>query len=108
MSLDAVLAKIDADLPEAIDRLMDLLRIQSISTDPAFKADCDRAADWLVDDLTSLGVDASKRPTPGHPMVIGHTGETGPHLMFYGHYDVQPVDPLGIIPLICPSAEVTE
>ena len=94
MSLDAVLARIDADLPEATDRLLDLLRIPSISTDPAFKADCDRAADWLVDDLKGMGIDASKRPTPGHPMVVGHLGEGGPHLLFYGHYDVQPVDPL--------------
>ena len=94
MSLDAVLARIDADLPEATDRLLDLLRIPSISTDPAFKADCDRAADWLVDDLQGMGIDASKRPTPGHPMVVGHLGEGGPHLLFYGHYDVQPVDPL--------------
>jgi len=96
MSLDAVLARIDEDLPNAIDRLMDLLRIQSISTDPAFKEDCDKAADWLVADLESLGVKASKRPTPGHPMVIGHNGGDGPHLMFYGHYDVQPVDPLDL------------
>jgi acetylornithine deacetylase/succinyl-diaminopimelate desuccinylase-like protein len=98
MSLDAVLARIDDDLPAATQRLLDLLRIKSISTDPAFKADCDTAADWLVNDLQSLGVDAQKRPTPGHPMVVGHVGpENGkPHLLFYGHYDVQPVDPLNL------------
>ncbi|MBM1309688.1 M20/M25/M40 family metallo-hydrolase [Sulfitobacter mediterraneus] len=96
MSLDDVLARIDADLPDATDRLLDLLRIPSISTDPAFKADCDRAADWLVADLQGLGIDASKRPTPGHPMVVGHVGDSGPHLLFYGHYDVQPVDPLDL------------
>lgn len=96
MSLDAVLARIDADLPQATDRLMQLLRIPSISTDPAFAGDCDTAADWLVADLQSIGVEASKRPTPGHPMVVGHTGDSGRHLMFYGHYDVQPVDPLDL------------
>ena len=96
MTLDPVLARIDADLPVAIDRLFGLLRIPSISTDPAFKADCDRAADWLVEDLRSMGVDASKRPTPGHPMVVGHVDGEGPHLLFYGHYDVQPVDPLDL------------
>lgn len=96
MTLDLVLARIDADLPVAIDRLFGLLRIPSISTDPAFKADCDRAADWLVDDLRALGVNASKRPTPGHPMVVGHVEGEGPHLLFYGHYDVQPVDPLDL------------
>ena len=96
MSLDAVLDKIDHDIDAATDRLLDLLRIPSISTDPAYTADCDRAADWLVEDLNSIGIDASKRPTPGHPMVVGHTGDSGTHVMFYGHYDVQPVDPIDL------------
>ncbi len=96
MSLDDVLARIDADLPAATDRLLDLLRIQSISTDPAYKAECDRAADWLVNDLQSLGIKTEKRTTPGHPMVVGHLDGDGPHLLFYGHYDVQPVDPLDL------------
>lgn len=96
MSLDAVLARIDAQLPQATDRLMELLRIPSISTDPAFANDCQTAADWLVADLASMGIAASKRPTPGHPMVIGHIDGPGPHLLFYGHYDVQPVDPLDL------------
>ena len=98
MSLDAVLTKIDDTLPAATERLLALLWIKSISTDPAFKDDCQEAADWLVSDLQSLGIDAQKRETPGHPMVVGHVGpETGkPHLLFYGHYDVQPVDPLNL------------
>lgn len=96
MTLDAVLARIDQTLPEALDRLMALLRIPSISTDPAFRADCARAADWLVEDLRTLGFDATSRPTPGHPMVVGHGGSGGRHLLFYGHYDVQPVDPLSL------------
>ena len=94
MTLDAVLAKIDANLPDATDRLLDLLRIPSISTDPEFKPDCDRAADWLVKELRGLGFEAEKRPTPGHPMVVAHAEGSGPHVLFYGHYDVQPVDPL--------------
>lgn len=94
MSLDQVLTQIDKDLDTAIERLMGLLRLQSVSTDPAYKAEVDKAADWLVDDLKSLGVDASKRDTPMHPMVVGHVGSKGPHLLFYGHYDVQPVDPI--------------
>jgi acetylornithine deacetylase/succinyl-diaminopimelate desuccinylase-like protein len=97
MTLDAVLTQIDSDLSAATDRLIELLKIQSISTDPAYKAECDKAADWLVEDLQSIGIDAQKRPTPGHPMVVGHVGDAdtdGPHLLFYGHYDVQPVDPL--------------
>ncbi len=96
MSLDAVLDRIDSDLPAALDRLMELLRIQSISTDPAYKAECERAADWLVADLQGIGIPAEKRATPGHPMVVGHIDGDGPHLLFYGHYDVQPVDPLDL------------
>ena len=100
MSLTAVLDRIDAALPAALSRLTGLLRIPSISTDPAYKQDCEAAADWLVADLASLGVAAEKRPTPGHPMVVGHIdgpeGADTPHLLFYGHYDVQPVDPLNL------------
>ena len=96
MTLDPVLAQIDADLDNATARLLELLRIQSISTDPAYKQHCDAAADWLVDDLAGIGFDASKRPTPGHPMVMAHTGDDGPHVLFYGHYDVQPVDPIDL------------
>lgn len=96
MSLDAILTKIDDDLPQATERLMALLRIPSISTDPAYADHCQAAADWLVEDLQSLGVTAAKRSTPGHPMVVGQMDGDGPHLMFYGHYDVQPVDPLDL------------
>ncbi|WP_317054950.1 MULTISPECIES: dipeptidase [Roseovarius] len=100
MSLDAVLARIDSDMPQAMDRLMELLRIPSISTDPAYAKPCQEAADWLVADLQSLGARAEKRLTSGHPMVVGHIdgpeGKDTPHLLFYGHYDVQPVDPLDL------------
>ena len=73
MTLDAVLARIDDTLPDALERLMALLRIPSISTDPAYATDCADAADWLVADLQSLGFDASARPTPGHPMVVAQS-----------------------------------
>ena len=96
MTLNAVLDQIDATLPAALDRLLDLLRIPSISTDPAYAPDCARAADWLVAELQSLGFDAQSRSTPGHPMVVAHGGAGGKHLLFYGHYDVQPVDPLAL------------
>jgi acetylornithine deacetylase/succinyl-diaminopimelate desuccinylase-like protein len=43
-----------------------------------------------------MGVTATKHTTPGHPMVVGHTGGSGKHVIFYGHYDVQPVDPLDL------------
>ncbi|MEM7243681.1 MAG: M20/M25/M40 family metallo-hydrolase [Pseudomonadota bacterium] len=94
MSLDAVLSHIDADLDNAVARLCDLLKIESISTDSAYNQACQDAADWLVDDLKSIGFDAEKRPTPGHPMVMAKSGSGGTHVLFYGHYDVQPVDPL--------------
>ena len=94
MTISKVLNQIDNDLPDSLKRLFELLRIQSISTDPAYKDECQKAADWLVSDLNSIGFNASKRETPGHPMVIGHSEGAGPHIMFYGHYDVQPADPL--------------
>jgi acetylornithine deacetylase/succinyl-diaminopimelate desuccinylase-like protein len=95
--LDAVLAHIDADLDAALDRLLTLLRIRSISTDPAHAAECRACADWHVEDLRRIGFEASARDTPGHPIVVGHErGAGGPSALFYGHYDVQPVDPLDL------------
>ncbi|MCP4182367.1 MAG: M20/M25/M40 family metallo-hydrolase [Hyphomicrobiales bacterium] len=96
--LDAVLTHIDNQLPQSLDRLFELLRIKSISTDPTFKDDCHQAAQWLVNDLESIGFEASLRDTDGHPMVVGHQQgpENSSHLLFYGHYDVQPVDPLNL------------
>ncbi|MCK3779941.1 M20/M25/M40 family metallo-hydrolase [Ensifer sesbaniae] len=94
-----VLERADANLPKSLDRLFDLVRIKSISTDPAFKAECRRAAEWLVAELNNLGFTASVRDTPGHPMVVAHhdgARPDAPHVLFYGHYDVQPVDPLNL------------
>ena len=93
---DAVLNHIDTNLDQAVERLLDLLRIESISTDPAFAQECKRAGQWLVDDLETIGFEARLVETTGHPMVLAHyqTGEGRPHVLFYGHYDVQPVDPL--------------
>lgn len=94
--LAPVLERLDQSLDESLDRLFALLRIRSISTDPEFAADCRKGAEWLVEDLKSIGFDASVRDTPGHPMVVAHHEgpEGSPHVLFYGHYDVQPVDPL--------------
>ncbi len=94
--IPAILDRIDADQSRAQDRLKELLRIPSISTDPEHDDDCETAADWLVAELTHLGFDASKRTTPGHPMVVAHGGAGERHVLFYGHYDVQPVDPLSL------------
>jgi acetylornithine deacetylase/succinyl-diaminopimelate desuccinylase-like protein len=95
-SLDAVLAHIDADIDNSLERLFALLRIKSISTDPAFAGDCKAAAEHLAEDFTSLGFATDVRPTGGHPAVIGKSNGAGPRVMFYGHYDVQPVDPLNL------------
>jgi acetylornithine deacetylase/succinyl-diaminopimelate desuccinylase-like protein len=94
--LSPVLDRIDQSLDNSLDRLFSLLRIRSISTDPEFAADCRKGAEWLVEDLRSIGFDASVRNTPGHPMVVAHHDgpKDSPHVLFYGHYDVQPVDPL--------------
>ncbi|WP_139811932.1 M20/M25/M40 family metallo-hydrolase [Ensifer aridi] len=94
-----VLERTDANLPNSLERLFDLVRIKSISTDPAFKAECRKAAEWLAAELAALGFEASVRDTPGHPMVVAHheaEKASAPHLLFYGHYDVQPVDPLNL------------
>ena len=96
-AIDAVLARIDQNREAAVQRLFGLLAIPSVSTDPAFAQDCARAAQWLVDELTGLGFEASLRSTAGHPMVVAHAKAKRrdvPHVLFYGHYDVQPADPL--------------
>ena len=96
-NLDAVLSSIDANIDASKDRLVDLLSIPSISTDPAYTKECERAADWLVAALKGLGYFAESRATPGHPIVVGHAKAkraNAPHVLFYGHYDVQPADPL--------------
>jgi acetylornithine deacetylase/succinyl-diaminopimelate desuccinylase-like protein len=95
-SLDAVLAHIDADIDGSLERLFALLRIKSISTDPAFAGECTAAAEHLQKDLSSLGFVSDVRPTGGHPAVVGKSNGSGPRVLFYGHYDVQPVDPLNL------------
>ena len=98
-AIDAVLAKIDSNEAGALRRLFELLAIPSVSTDPNYADDCARAADWLSRELQGLGFDASVRPTAGRPMVVAHAKAKRrdvPHVLFYGHYDVQPVDPLDL------------
>ncbi|NDA48219.1 MAG: M20/M25/M40 family metallo-hydrolase, partial [Alphaproteobacteria bacterium] len=95
--IDSILHAIDANQQAALARLFALLSIPSVSTDPAYKGECQRAGQWLVDDLNQIGFEASLRPTKGHPMVVAHArspNAQAPHVLFYGHYDVQPADPL--------------
>jgi amidohydrolase len=97
--LQPVLDRIDADFDNSLERLFALLRIKSISADPAFAKDCEAAADHLAGDIATLGFAAEVRPTAGHPAIVATSnGNSGgrPHVLFYGHYDVQPVDPLNL------------
>ena len=99
--IDAVLARIDSDLPQALERLMALMRIRSISTDPAFATEVRRGAEFMQAELAEIGFASrivESTVEGGHPFVVGsHDGPPGaPHVLFYGHYDVQPVDPLNL------------
>lgn len=108
-----VLEYIDDNFSTSLERLKELLAYKSISTDPKYKQDCKDTAQWLVNELNELGFAAQLRETPGHPMVVAHhippeASQTQapqsqaqaqaqvPHVLFYGHYDVQPVDPLDL------------
>ncbi len=94
--LDRVLQRIDAELDRSIERLFALLRIKSISTDLAYKDQCRAAAEHVAADLQTVGFAAEVRPTAGHPVVLARANGGGPRVLFYGHYDVQPVDPLAL------------
>ena len=76
-ALPAVLQKIDADLEQSLERLFEFLRIQSISTDPAYKQQCQSAAEYVAKDLSGIGFKTSIRPTDGHPIVVGKGGAGG-------------------------------
>ena len=96
-----VLDRIDADFDNSLERLFALLRIKSISADPAFAGECKAAAEHLAKDIATIGFEAEVRPTAGHPAIVARSngkangkGGARPHMLFYGHYDVQPVDPL--------------
>lgn len=96
-ALPAVLDHIDRDLENSLSRLFELLRVPSISTDLAYQDGCRLAAQYVAQDLAQTGFDVSVRPTAGHPVVLANSPEaTGPAILFYGHYDVQPVDPLDL------------
>src|SRR5262245_23130128 len=97
--LERILAAVDRGLDDSVARLFELARIPSISTDPQHNQDCRKAALWLADALKQLGFSSSARDTPGSPIVVAHYVPAGgcqknPPVLFYGHYDVQPADPL--------------
>ena len=81
-----------------IDEFFELLRFPSISTDSGHREDVKACADWLSARMVSAGLQSEIHPTEGHPVVIGRNEhEAGrPTVLVYGHYDVQPVDPLDL------------
>ena len=91
-----VLARIDAEKESYLEELKDYIRIPSISTDPAYNGEVLRASEFLLGKLREAGLTAERIETGGHPLVYAEwMGAPGkPTVLFYGHYDVQPVDPI--------------
>ena len=81
-----------------LNSLKELLEIPSVSTDPTHQEDMPRAARWLADRLQAMRFKSVRIiPTPGHPVVVGELAQAGnsaPTILIYGHYDVQPPDPV--------------
>lgn len=94
---DTLLAQIDATRAARHARLFDFLAIPSVSAQPDHAGDCAAAADWAAANLRASGFEARVCATPGHPVVLAHhagtAGPAAPHLLYYGHYDVQPAEP---------------
>ncbi len=91
--IENVIAQIDSAKEAHVERLLDVLRIPSISTDRERKADMYRGAEWFQRLFTEFGIENDLVETAGHPAVLADTGPVdggGPTLLVYGHYDVQP------------------
>lgn len=97
--MDYLLEQIEKNKDRFLNELLELLRIPSISADSAYKDDVAKTADFVADKLKAAGLDAVEVcPTPGHPIVYAEKiiGENLPTVLVYGHYDVQPPDPLDL------------
>ena len=99
LPIDEVQAHLRDGFGRSVERLSALLSIPSIGTDPAYQAATLEAANWLVRELQEIGFEAGLRETPGQPAIVAHhpgpSGE-GPRVLYYGHYDVQPAEPLDL------------
>ncbi len=98
-AIPTVLDHLAAHRDAAVDRLKALLAIPSVSTDPQYTPHIQTAARWVADQLKACGLEATIHPTAGHPAVVGIAPEhlvpdDAPTVLFYGHYDVQPPDPV--------------
>ncbi len=86
--------------PRFLQELCEYLRFPSISAQPKHASDLRSCAEWLVAHCRGIGLEAELRPTAGHPIVIARTprrpGRRMPHFVIYGHYDVQPPEPLDL------------
>lgn len=94
--MDKVIQFIDQNENRYQTELFELLRIPSVSADPKHKEDIRRAAEWTKNKLAAMGLDARLFETAGHPLVYGEwlNAPGKPTVLFYGHYDVQPPDPM--------------
>jgi acetylornithine deacetylase/succinyl-diaminopimelate desuccinylase-like protein len=95
--MDAALAYADDHLDTFVEELEDLLRIPSVSTDSAYAEHVQQAATWLADRFDDAGIEhVEVVDTDGHPLVYAehHVADDAPTVLVYGHYDVQPPDPL--------------
>lgn len=95
-NLEEIMKIQDAQKGAALARLFEFLRIASISTQSSYTKNCLEAAEWLIAQCMSIGFDVKLHEVPGaHPIVLAHYKKPGARsLLFYGHYDVQPVDPI--------------
>jgi len=90
---------IDDHKDRFVEELLDFLRIPSVSADPAYSSDVRKAAEWLSENLAKAGADKVEiHETPGHPIVYGEKikDPSLPTILVYGHYDVQPPDPMDL------------
>ncbi len=94
--LEKVLKAIDAQRAESLASLCDFLRIPSVSAKPQHGQDMKRCAEWVADRLGRAGLRPEIRRTEGHPIVTAKNEHQAgrPTVLFYGHYDVQPPEPL--------------
>ncbi|MFH1183981.1 MAG: dipeptidase [Chloroflexota bacterium] len=96
--MNSALSYVGQNRERFLAELREVLTIPSISTDPDHKPDMQHAAEWMSSQLRSMGMNNVQiMPTAGHPVVYGEwlgAGESAPTVMLYGHYDVQPPDPL--------------
>ncbi|HMF86797.1 MAG TPA: M20/M25/M40 family metallo-hydrolase, partial [Gemmatimonadaceae bacterium] len=98
-TIPADLRKFLADNDARIrNELFDFLRIPSVSAKSEHNADTKRAAEWVKSSLDRIGVPAKIYPTAGHPVVVGEwrNAPGAPTVLIYGHYDVQPAEPLDL------------